>query len=151
VVNIQGDEPLVSPRAIDQLAKAMIANPGLQMATLATAFKDRQELASPNTAKIAVDGEGYALYFSRSVIPCRRESARFDLCDYRKHIGMYAYRTDFIKQFASWAPGRLEGIEQLEQLRALEHGVRIKVVDTRHYSPSVDTPRDLRRVARLLK
>ncbi|MCU0606171.1 MAG: 3-deoxy-manno-octulosonate cytidylyltransferase [Candidatus Edwardsbacteria bacterium] len=151
VVNIQGDEPLVSPAAIDRLARAMIADPRLAMATLAARFGDRRELEDPNTVKIAADGGGYALYFSRAVIPFRRESARFDLRDYRKHIGMYAYRADFLKRFTAWPPGRLEGIERLEQLRALEHGVRIKVVGTRHYSPAVDTPADLRRVARILQ
>jgi 3-deoxy-manno-octulosonate cytidylyltransferase (CMP-KDO synthetase) len=151
VINIQGDEPLVSPRAIDQLAAAMAADPKLQMATLATAFRDRQELDSPNTAKIAVDDDGCALYFSRAVIPHAREDRDFDLGCYRKHIGMYAYRADFLRQFTAWKPGRLERVEQLEQLRALEHGVRIKVVSTRHYSPAVDTPQDVRRIARLLK
>ena len=151
ILNIQGDEPLVSPRAIDQLAEAMIADPSLQMATLATAFHDRQELASPNTAKIAVDDDGFALYFSRAVIPHAREAGEFELRRYRKHVGMYAYRADFLGRFTAWKPGRLERVEQLEQLRALEHGVRIKVVDTRHYSPAVDTPQDLRRIARLLR
>lgn len=150
VVNIQGDEPLVSPAAIDQLAAAMLADRTLRMATLATAFRSRSELASPTTAKVAVDLAGYALYFSRSQVPFRRESARFDLRDYRKHIGLYAYRADLLGQFTAWRSGRLEQVEQLEQLRALEHGVRIKVVDTRHHSPAVDTPADLRRVARLL-
>lgn len=150
VINVQGDEPLVSPAAIDQLARAMIADPRLAMATLAARFRDRRELADPNTVKIAVDGGGNALYFSRSVIPFRRGADGFDLRDYRKHVGMYAYRAGFLQRFTTWPPGRLEGAEQLEQLRALEHGARIKVVDTRHHSPAVDTPADLRRVARQL-
>ncbi|HTY08674.1 MAG TPA: 3-deoxy-manno-octulosonate cytidylyltransferase [Candidatus Edwardsbacteria bacterium] len=151
VVNVQGDEPLVSPAAIDQLARAMLADRELQMATLATAFRDRRELESPDTAKIVVDGEGYALYFSRAVIPHAREAADFQLRRYRKHIGMYAYRAAFLRRFTGWKAGRLERAERLEQLRALEHGVRIKVVATRHYSPSVDTRQDLKRAERLAR
>ena len=148
VINIQGDEPLVSPRAIDRLAQAMIDDPRMEMATLAARFRDRGELVSPNTVKIAVDKGGYALYFSRAIIPFYREPASFDLCNYRKHIGIYAYRADFLEQFTAWPPGRLEQIEKLEQLRALEHGVRIRVVFTKHHSPAVDTPDDLRRLLR---
>ena len=151
VINIQGDEPLVAPAAIDQLARAMLADPRIAMATLATQFRSRDELASPHTAKIVTDRQGFALYFSRSVIPHHRGPGRPDLARYLKHIGMYAYRSDFLRTFTGWRPSRLEKTERLEQLRALEHGVRIKVVNTRHYSPSVDTPSDLRRVARLMK
>ncbi|MDI6740985.1 MAG: 3-deoxy-manno-octulosonate cytidylyltransferase [Candidatus Edwardsbacteria bacterium] len=151
VVNIQGDEPLVSPRAIDQLAQAMIDDPELRMATLATGFKTREEVESPNTAKIVVDREGFALYFSRAAIPFARAPGDFNLRRHLKHIGMYAYRADFLLQFTAWKPGRLERIEKLEQLRALEHGVRIRVIPTRRHSPSVDTPDDLRRLRKAME
>jgi 3-deoxy-manno-octulosonate cytidylyltransferase (CMP-KDO synthetase) len=148
VINIQGDEPQISPRAIDQLARAMLADPRLGMATLAAPFTDRRELASPDTVKIAVDKEGYALYFSRAIIPVCREPASFDLRHYRKHIGMYAFRADVLQRFTAWPAGRLENLEKLEQLRALERGLRIRVISTSHSSPSVDTPADLRRLVR---
>ncbi len=151
VVNIQGDEPLVSPAAIDQLASAMICDPTVPMATLAARFGDRRELEDPNTVKIAVDRDGDALYFSRSVIPFARQPGKTDLGRYRKHIGLYAYRASFLRRFTSWPPGRLEGIEQLEQLRALERGARIRVVPTRHHSPAVDTPADLKRAESMLR
>jgi 3-deoxy-manno-octulosonate cytidylyltransferase (CMP-KDO synthetase) len=147
VVNIQGDEPLVDPRAIDRLVEGLEASPGAAMATLVGRFADRRELASPHTVKVVLDGRGDALYFSRSAIPyARGPGPRLD--HYYKHIGIYAYRSDFLRQFCSWGPGRLERAEQLEQLRALEHGARIRCLIIGRGWPAVDTPQDLARLAR---
>ena len=150
IINIQGDEPLISPRAIDLLAATMACDPGLRMATLATPFRDRRELESPDTVKIAVDREGFAMYFSRAVIPFIRDARETDPGLFLKHIGMYAYRIGFLHRFTAWPAGRLEKMEKLEQLRALERGVRIRVMVTPDHSPGVDTPRDLEQVRALL-
>lgn len=155
VVNIQGDEPLIAPEAIDAAVQPFFADPTIKMATLATPITDAREYCNPNVVKVVVDRDGFALYFSRSPLPFFRpqgtmaEAPQFALpadAPVRplRHIGLYAYRREFLLRFARWAPTGLEKAEGLEQLRALEHGVRIKVITTAYRSVGVDTPEDLR-------
>lgn len=147
IINVQGDEPLIAPEIIDQLAAAFDAAPDLAMATLASVMED-SEYANPSAVKVVTDLQGYALYFSRSLIPFPRVSVK-ELPVY-KHIGIYAYRRDFLLTFASLQPTPLERTESLEQLRALEYGYRIKVLKTDFQSIGVDTPEDLEKVNQLL-
>ena len=145
IINIQGDEPLIDPKAIDLLARAMAAGSRPQMATLVGCFNDIEDLSSPNTAKVVADERGNAMYFSRSVIPGRREST-IKLSKYLKHIGIYAYRRDTLLNLISWPQSFLEKSEKLEQLRALEHGVKIKLITTGYRPMAVDVPADLARI-----
>lgn len=155
VVNIQGDEPLIPPKAIDQALRLLLDDPTAEMGTLVTSFRSAEDLLSPNTAKVVLDDADYALYFSRSPIPyCRDEkdmSAWLKRGAYWKHIGIYSYHKEFLLRFAKWQPGRLEKIEKLEQLRALERGIRIKVAKTDYDPVCVDMPEDVERVRKLLK
>jgi len=143
VVNLQGDEPLMAPEAIAAAVAPFSNDPDLQMTTLCHRIERDDELKNPNVVKVVVDLSGYALYFSRSPIPYVRDAA-YHQC-YR-HIGLYAHRRQALLVLASLDPTPLERAESLEQLRALEHGIRIRVVQT-DYSPiGVDTPDDLARV-----
>jgi 3-deoxy-manno-octulosonate cytidylyltransferase (CMP-KDO synthetase) len=145
VVNLQGDEPLIEPEAIETLVQAMA--PGVEMATLARPLAEG-ELARPQVVKVVVDGRGDALYFSRAPIPHRRAGGESPLA--RAHVGIYAFTAAFLQEFASLPPGRLEAEESLEQLRALEHGRRIRVADTRYAGFGIDTPEDLERARALV-
>jgi len=147
IINVQGDEPLVPPEIIDQLAAAFDGNPDLQMATLMTKM-DESEYHTPGAVKVATDLQGYAMYFSRSLLPFPRNDAGVPVY---KHIGIYAYRRDFLLRYAKLAPTPLEKTESLEQLRALEHGYKIKVLETDFKSIGVDTMEDLEKVNLLLK
>jgi 3-deoxy-manno-octulosonate cytidylyltransferase (CMP-KDO synthetase) len=147
VVNVQGDEPLIEPDMIDE-ALAPFSDPALQMSTLRRRIEDPQELTSPNVTKIVVALDGRALYFSRTPIPYRRDAGA--PLEAWKHVGLYVYRRKFLLEFARMAPTTLERLEALEQLRAIEHGVRIAAVETRHNTLGVDTPEDLEKVRRLL-
>ncbi|PAW64857.1 MAG: 3-deoxy-manno-octulosonate cytidylyltransferase, partial [Verrucomicrobiia bacterium Tous-C2TDCM] len=139
ILNIQGDEPLIDPGLIDELAAALIADSGLPMITAANpVLASDPVLADPNVVKVVIDREGYALYFSRSQIPHPRNLPE-DLVCYR-HKGLYGFRRDFLFDFVAWPPSLLERTEGLEQLRALENGARIRVVLTDDTSPGVDTP-----------
>ncbi len=146
VVNLQGDEPLIEPAAIETLLAAM-AEGGAEMATLARPL-DPGEAERPQVVKVVTDLTGHALYFSRAVIPHRREGGVSALC--RAHVGIYAFTAAFLERFAKLAPGRLEGEEALEQLRALEHGVRIRVAETAYRGFGIDTLEDLERARALL-
>jgi len=150
IINIQGDEPLIDPKTIDLLAKAISEDKNIEMATLVGSFNDRHDLLSANTAKVVADERGNALYFSRSVIPGSRESS-FRLSNYLKHIGIYAYRRDILFKLISWPQSGLEKTEKLEQLRALEHGVKIKLIKTGYRPLAVDIPADLARVNKTLR
>jgi 3-deoxy-manno-octulosonate cytidylyltransferase (CMP-KDO synthetase) len=158
VVNVQGDEPLIDPVLIRQVAASLARHRGAHMSTAAHAISDPRELVDPNAVKVVLDHDGYALYFSRAPIPFARDAfARGirrippGLPAYR-HLGIYAYRAGFLRRFSRLAAAPLERAEALEQLRALAHGYRIAVTITRRApSPGVDTPADLRRVRRLLK
>jgi 3-deoxy-manno-octulosonate cytidylyltransferase (CMP-KDO synthetase) len=145
VVNLQGDEPLIEPEAIEALLLAMDES-GAEMATLARPLEPG-EAERPQVVKVVTDLTGHALYFSRALIPYRREGGVSSLA--RAHVGIYAFTAAFLERFARLAPGRLEGEEALEQLRALENGVRIRVADTAYRGFGIDTPEDLER-ARVL-
>jgi 3-deoxy-manno-octulosonate cytidylyltransferase (CMP-KDO synthetase) len=147
VVNVQGDEPLISPRLISQVALALEKHPEASVATACHAIHDEASLSSPNVVKVVLDAKGYALYFSRSRIPYPREPGA--TC-YR-HAGLYAYRAGFLAKFSSLEESPLEKTEALEQLRVLWHGYRIAVVVSEtEIPPGVDTPQDLEAVRRML-
>jgi 3-deoxy-manno-octulosonate cytidylyltransferase (CMP-KDO synthetase) len=146
VVNLQGDEPLIEPAAIEALVHAM-SEGGSEMATMARPL-DAGEWERPEVVKVVTDRNGNALYFSRAPIPARREPGPSPLA--RAHVGMYAYTPAFLERFAALEPGRLEKEERLEQLRALEHGYRIRVVETTYRGFGVDTPQDLERARALM-
>jgi 3-deoxy-manno-octulosonate cytidylyltransferase (CMP-KDO synthetase) len=151
VVNVQGDEPLLDPRMIDEAIAPLAADAGLPMGTLRRAIDDPADLANPHVVKVVVDRHDRALYFSRAAIPGRRDPGTPALARAFKHIGLYVYRRDFLLTLASLPPTPLEEAELLEQLRALEHGYRIVAVETRFDSIGVDTPDDLERVRALVE
>jgi 3-deoxy-manno-octulosonate cytidylyltransferase (CMP-KDO synthetase) len=146
VVNVQGDEPLIEPAMIEEVIQPLEADPSLPMATLRRVITDHADYRNPNLVKVVIDRQGHALYFSRAPIPHARGGA---ITAYG-HIGLYAYRRSFLLAFARLQPTALELTESLEQLRALEHGYRIRTVETRYDSIGVDTPEDLERVRRLI-
>ncbi|BBO88266.1 3-deoxy-manno-octulosonate cytidylyltransferase [Desulfosarcina ovata] len=144
VVNIQGDQPLVDPRCFDAVVKPFTEDPSVKMSTLAFAIVDEREITDPKDVKVTFDKNGDALYFSRATIPMGRDG--FSGYTIYKHLGVYAYTREFLECFQLLSPGRLEEIEKLEQLRAMEHGHRIRVVVTPYDSPEVDLPVDIRRI-----
>jgi 3-deoxy-manno-octulosonate cytidylyltransferase (CMP-KDO synthetase) len=149
VVNLQGDEPVFDAKAVDELVGVMAVDPMIEMGTLAHPIRDEAEFndaAGPN--KVVLDQAGFALYFSRAPIPYRRQPG---LVTPLRHIGIYVFRTAFLRRFATLAPTPLERTEGLEQLRALEHGVRIRVLITPHGSIGVDTPADVDRFTEYLE
>ena len=146
VVNVQGDEPLIAADMIEQVIEPLRSDTTLDMATLRRPIVDHADYVNPNVVKVVVDRHGNALYFSRSPIPHARGGA---LTAYA-HVGLYAYRRAFLLAYARLQPTPLELMESLEQLRALEHGFRIRTIETRHESIGVDTPEDLERVRRLV-
>ncbi len=150
IVNIQGDEPLVTPKMIDRLVQGLEQDSEAQMATLRYPMKGTEGANDPNVVKVVTDFRGRALYFSRALIPARK-GALVSQHMWYKHLGLYAYRQETLKAFVQWPPSELEQAEELEQLRALEHGVRIKVLDSPKDTIGVDTPEDLRRVEEILK
>jgi len=149
VVNVQGDEPLIDPRSIDELVAPFAGDRSVQMTTLFRRIHDISVLNDPNVTKVVVDRGGFALYFSRAPIPFLRDP-RGGWPPLYRHIGLYAYRRSALLVLASLEPTPLERAESLEQLRALEHGIRIKAVETRYESFEVNTPEDLEQVRRLL-
>ena len=158
VVNVQGDEPLIPPVLIDQVAANLAANPQAGIATLAEPIEDVQALFNPNVVKVVSDKSGLALTFSRAPIAWARDAFAVSrerlpaASPYRRHIGIYAYRAGFLHDFVAWGPCWLEDTECLEQLRALWNGVRIHVADALQSPPAgVDTAEDLARVRRLLE
>lgn len=151
VINIQGDEPLIHHTMIDALAKALRDDPAALMATLIKEIQNPDELNDPNVVKVVIDDCKNALYFSRSVIPYDRDGAGFEKTTYYKHLGIYAYRKKFLTAFRKMPKSHLEQTERLEQLRALEAGVKLKTVLTKRETVGVDTPADLARVESLMK
>jgi 3-deoxy-manno-octulosonate cytidylyltransferase (CMP-KDO synthetase) len=147
-VNIQGDEPLIDPEAIDAAALSVLGDETVAMGTLKKRIIDPAEITNPNVVKVVSSLNGDAIYFSRSPIPHVRESDG-DSVAYFKHIGLYVYRRDFLLLYPDLSIGPLERAERLEQLRALESGYRIRVVETDYESLGVDTPEDLERVNQL--
>lgn len=147
VVNIQADEPLISASMIDELVDSLLQDKEVPMASLACQIKDMHELIDSNVVKVVKDVNNFALYFSRSTIPYLRDSlAVGDALFFYKHLGIYAYTKDFLFTFTNLTPGPLETAEKLEQLRALEHGYKIKLVETQLKTIGVDTPGDLEKV-----
>ena len=144
VVNIQGDEPFIDPGTVDALAALLKKDLKVLMGTVIKPISEEADLINPNVVKCVVDDDGYALYFSRAPIPFHRDGIAAGMKGY-KHLGLYAYRKDFLMEFKNWPKGKLESIEQLEQLRALEHGVKIKTTITTYESIAVDTPQDLQK------
>ena len=144
IVNVQGDQPLIDPRCLDQVVQPFAQISDLEMSTLAFNIVNLREITDPKDVKVIFDNQGYALYFSRSAIPCGRDAGK--TFDTYKHLGIYAYTKRFLDIYRQLPAGRLEEIEKLEQLRALEHGYRIMVVVTEYDSPEVDLPQDIRRI-----
>lgn len=148
-VNIQGDEPLLTAPMIDGLVDGLRKESEAQMATLRYKMKGKEGYQDPNQVKVVSDENGWALYFSRAPIPVYRSGdAQFFV--WYKHIGLYAYRRALLEKFVAWTPSPLEKAESLEQLRALERGVRIKVLDSPQNTIGVDTPEDLKRVEKMV-
>ena len=150
VVNIQGDEPLIDPGAIDAAALALLDDPELPMATLKKHIEIPGEVNNPNVVKVVADHAGNAIYFSRCPIPYLRDGGHGGI-DHFKHIGLYVYRREFLLAYSALPMGPLEQAERLEQLRAIENGYRIRVVETEYESLGVDTPEDLERIAALFE
>jgi 3-deoxy-manno-octulosonate cytidylyltransferase (CMP-KDO synthetase) len=166
IVNVQGDEPLIRPEMIDDVV-TVLDDRRASIGTLAKKIEHRSEIFDPNIVKVAYDGEGFALYFSRAPIPYHRDlfgaagmgttlssseaaGGRISELFMFKHIGIYSYRRDVLLRLTSLSPSRLEMIEKLEQLRALENNIRIKVRETLFETVGVDTPEDLERIEKCL-
>ncbi|HTW64377.1 MAG TPA: 3-deoxy-manno-octulosonate cytidylyltransferase [Bryobacteraceae bacterium] len=147
VVNIQGDEPLIDPAAIDAATLALLDDPDVPMATLKKVIEDPREIPDPNVVKVVTNFAGDAIYFSRCPIPFIREGSGV----HYKHLGLYVYRREFLLAYSGLPVGPLERMERLEQLRAIENGHRIRVVETESESLGVDTPQDLERVSALFE
>lgn len=150
VVNIQADEPFIHPTMIDDVVSFLLRDKSIHMATLCHKIKDEHDLLDPNVVKVVTDRKGFALYFSRSPIPYTSRSETEAMSHY-KHIGLYAYTKDFLFTFKSLPQSRLEKIERLEQLRVIENGYRIKVIETRFDTIGIDTPEDLQKAIELIK
>jgi 3-deoxy-manno-octulosonate cytidylyltransferase (CMP-KDO synthetase) len=162
IVNVQGDEPLISPETIDAAIEPLIFDPHIQISTTSEPITEIEDVFNPAVVKVVTNRAGFALYFSRSPVPYVRlspgltleETLRRDarlLSNYRKHTGLYAYRRDTLTKFALIGESPLEHIEALEQLRALESGIAIRVVKVEHRSIGVDTAQDYERVKRLIE
>jgi 3-deoxy-manno-octulosonate cytidylyltransferase (CMP-KDO synthetase) len=150
VVNVQGDEPLIDPAAIDAAVLPLLEEPSIPMGTLKKRIEDPREIDDPNVVKVVTDRFENAIYFSRSTIPYPRDRANDGTVHY-KHIGLYVYRRDFLLRYPGLPVGPLEKAERLEQLRALENKHSIRVVETDYESVGVDTPADLDKVIKLFE
>ena len=148
IVNIQGDQPLFEPIAISQLLAPLFKDKDIHMSTLKYRIEDEKELINPNNVKVVTDREGFALFFSRHPIPFYRDSVSPTL--HYKHLGLYGYRMDSLIRFGHLPVGELESAERLEQLRALEYGFRIKVIETLFNSIEVDSPEDIKEVEKMM-
>ena len=147
IINIQGDEPLIDPHLVDRLVEKLRSDRKIDIVTAAHPFQNPAEASSPHQVKVVVDATGRALYFSRAAIPFPRNSSKIR---YLRHQGIYGFRRDALLQFVKWKRGPLERAESLEQLRALENGVNVHVLLTRHGTPGVDTPTDAEALERKL-
>ena len=153
IVNVQGDEPLIDPKTVDAAVKPLLDDPALPMATVKHLLSDPRDIEDPNIVKVVCGANGRALYFSRCPIPFIRDAAdraRANQC-YWQHVGLYVYRRDFLIEYAKWAQTPLEQLERLEQLRVLENGYPIAVVETKSKSIGVDTPEDLERAREIIE
>jgi 3-deoxy-manno-octulosonate cytidylyltransferase (CMP-KDO synthetase) len=151
VVNIQGDEPLIHPSMIDNVARAVMDDETIRVATIMRKIERAQDITDPHVVKVVVDKNNFALYFSRSPIPFLARNSEISDPVYYKHIGLYGYSKDFLFMYKNMAPSTLERTERLEQLRILQEGYRIKVIETAHDTIGVDTPEDLEKVKDYLK
>lgn len=164
IVNVQGDEPLISPDTIDRAVQAMLDDERCDIATTSEPIRDVADVLSPDVVKVVTDVDGHALYFSRSPIPYLRDAATRAggleaaltadpelLFNFRKHTGLYVYRREFLLKYCTMPQSRLEKEEMLEQLRALESGARIRVVEVAEHSIGVDVAADLERVRRMVE
>jgi 3-deoxy-manno-octulosonate cytidylyltransferase (CMP-KDO synthetase) len=164
IVNVQGDEPLISPLTIEKAVAAILADDSIEMATTCESIDEAKDVLSPDVVKVVIDENDFALYFSRSPIPFPREAVKKHgtlenalrdepgtLALFRKHTGLYVYRREFLLKYTKFSPTNLEKTEMLEQLRALENGVRIKVVEVSESSIGVDTRDDFERVRRIIE
>jgi 3-deoxy-manno-octulosonate cytidylyltransferase (CMP-KDO synthetase) len=149
VINIQADEPLLQPSVIDSLAEEMLSNPNLAIATVKKKMENTDEINNPNIVKVICDKDNFAIYFSRFPIPYYREKDAPTL--YYKHLGIYAYTKDFLYTFKNLPSSYLEQAEKLEQLRALQAGYRIKVIETKFDSWGIDTEEDFQKVEAILR
>lgn len=147
VINIQGDEPLVHYTMIDELAGTMLEDDTINMATVIKRIEDKNEIMDPNVVKVVVDKNAFALYFSRSPIPFEKGS---QAKKFYKHLGLYAYTKDFLFTFTNLPKSELEMTESLEQLRALEHGYKIKTIETKYETVGIDMPADLDKAKKIL-
>jgi len=151
VINIQGDEPLIHPTMIDNVARALLDDDSLSMATIMKKIEDLKLVHDPNTVKVVVDKNNFALYFSRAAIPFLSPNSEIKDPVYYKHIGLYGYTKDFLFTYKNMPVSYLEKIERLEQLRVLAEGFKIKVLETKYDTIGVDTLEDLERVKKYLE
>jgi len=150
-VNVQGDEPLIDPVAIDTAVAALLEDPPAQIATVATPIRHVPDIMDPNVVKTVLDFDSNALYFSRAPIPWVRDTPQKVHVKYWKHLGLYVFQRDALLEYPTLPQGELEKIEQLEQLRWLENGWKIRVAEVEHDAVSVDVPEDVTRVEKLLQ
>jgi 3-deoxy-manno-octulosonate cytidylyltransferase (CMP-KDO synthetase) len=150
-VNVQGDEPLIDPVAIDTAVAALLEDPPAQIATVATAIRHVPDIMDPNVVKTVLDFDSNALYFSRAPVPWVRDTQQKVHVKYWKHLGLYVFQRDALLEYPTLPQGELEKIEQLEQLRWLENGWKIRVAEVEHDAVSVDVPEDVARVEKLLQ
>ncbi|HEY6263938.1 MAG TPA: 3-deoxy-manno-octulosonate cytidylyltransferase [Candidatus Acidoferrum sp.] len=150
-VNVQGDEPLLDPAAMDAAVTSLLEDPPASIATVATPIKTPADIMDPNVVKTVLDFEGNAIYFSRAPIPWVRDTASKVLARHLKHLGLYVFDREALLEYPTLPPGELERIEQLEQLRWLENGWKIRVAEVEHDAVSVDVPEDVARVEKLLQ
>ena len=153
IVNVQADEPLVDPNLIDATIQPLLDDPGLPMATARYAIHDPARILDPNCVKVVCDGRQRAMYFSRSAVPFIRDAGHDPLAEpiYWQHIGLYVFRREFLLEYAAMTPTPLERYEKLEQLRVLEHGFSMAVIDAKEPAIGVDTPEDLDRARAALE
>lgn len=150
-VNVQGDEPLIDPGTVDAVIAAMLEDDSVQIATPCVAIEQPKDIMDPNIVKVVRDFDGNGIYFSRAPIPWVRDTNASVKAQHWKHLGLYGYRREALLEYQTLPPGELERIEQLEQLRWLENGFRIRVAETDYDAVSVDVPSDIERVEKLLR
>jgi len=150
-VNVQGDEPLLDPAAVDTAVASLLEEPVASISTVATPIKTPGDIMDPNVVKTVLDFDGNALYFSRAPIPWVRDTASKTLVRHLKHLGLYVFQREALLEYATLPQGELERIEQLEQLRWMENGWKIRVAEVEHDAVSVDVPEDVERVEKLLQ
>ena len=149
VINIQGDQPIFHPSIISQLVKSLVEDSSIPMTTLRYKFTDKNDVQNPNNVKVVTGGQGFALYFSRYPIPFLRDAESKRV--HYKHLGFYGFRMEFLVRFTRLSEGMLESAEKLEQLRPLEHGFKIKVLESPFDSVEVDVPGDVKKVEEILR